>query len=164
MPKLNVPEPAPVVLAAIGRAFQNPVAWTPEECAEFEAFRRRARVRRTETRFLERRGKLVYRSVGKRGADLPVHPLIWEAAKRELRFLWDPNGVQAHLPPDPMRGVRSRQAKAAVRSAPILALFEKYQSRGRACVGLIVRAMAREDVVVNERYVRRVIAKFRSRP
>lgn len=164
MPKLDVQEPDPVVLAAIGRACQNPVALTPEACARFDAFRRRAWVRRVETRFLNRRGKLVYRSVGKRGDDLPVHPLIWEAAQREQRFLRDRDGVQAHVPPDPMLGVRSRQAKAAQRSAAILALYEQYRSRGRACVGLIVRAMVQKSVVVSERSVRRVIAEFRSRP
>lgn len=139
------------VLAAIRAARANPKLLSSAEEAEFHRFRNRANIRRIETVRLIRRGTLVFRLKGRRGADLPCHPLEWERRKA-LETLQRVLRGDARRAPDPLLGVRARQTKAQARAQQVLDLYPLYAHRKRAAAALIAKNLGEK-----EHYVRYVL-------
>src|SRR5207342_341465 len=94
-------------LAAIRSALANARSLSAEEEREFFQFRSTARVRRIETLCRERRGRLIFRLIGRGGADLPCHPIEW-SNRQALRKFQRTLGRIFRQPPSPTRGVQSR--------------------------------------------------------
>lgn len=137
-------------LAAIKQAHAAPRHLTASEAQEFLAFRRQARLTRIESICLSRRGRLVFRERGARGADLPCPPFEWRYRQSLLayqRLL----GRLARRPPTDL-AVAARRTNAELRAARVLAIYPDYANRGRAAAALIAKKL-------NERqaYVRRIL-------
>lgn len=141
----------PAALAAIRAALANPRPLSVEDEAEFQQFLGRVRIRRIETIRLIRRGNLVFRLKGRRGGDLPCHPLEWErlnAMERYERALhWPPR-----QPPPSSLGVRARQTKAQARAQRVLDLYPFYRHRNRDAAALMAKKLGEK-----EPYIRRIL-------
>lgn len=144
-------DPENAALAAIRAAHANPRLMSAEEEAEFYQSFRRSTIRRVETIRLIRRGELVFRLKGKRGADLPCHPLEWERRHALGNFQRALRG-DIRQTPDPFLGVRARQTKAQARAQRVLSLYPFYAHRGRAAASLIAKRLGEK-----EHYVRRIL-------
>lgn len=140
-----------VALAAMRVALARPKSLSLEEEQAFLRFRAKAWVRRIETLSLVRRGRRVFRRVGRGGADLPCHPIEWDIHQALLKFQ-QLLGRVFRRPPVSALGVQSRQTKAAARAQRVLDVYPQYQHRGRHAAALIAKTLD-EHVF----YVRRVL-------
>jgi hypothetical protein len=121
------------------------------EAEDFQRFRRTSAIKRIESIWRARRGNAAFRIRGQRGADLPYPPFEWTYRKALAKFLGETEPSEQHIP-DPMLGVRARQAKAQVRAQRVLELYPVYQNRGRNAAALIAKKLKEK-----EHYVRRIL-------
>ena len=129
----------PDAIAAMRLAHATPQPLSAEQEAEFNRFRSRALIRRIETIRVIRRGRLVFRVRGRRGNDLPCHPLHLEAQRALEKWQRQVDGDRRR--PDPSLGVRARQTKAQARAQRVLDLYPLYAHRGRAAGALIAKKL-----------------------
>lgn len=130
---------------------------TPEEAAEFEASRRNGRIGKGSdtTESLIRRGKRVFRTMGKAGADLAFPPEMYDIARQERDFLTLVATLRRQVPTE--QAVRTRQARSNQRIERILQLLEQHAHLGRGAAAVVAAKMK-----VTASYVRRVRAAKRT--
>lgn len=92
MPKRKIrdsllpPDAEATALAAMREALAHPHVLTADEERDFLQRRAHGAIERHEYTVTVRRGKRVYRTAGKAGADLPVPPYYMEMLKRQRDF------------------------------------------------------------------------------
>lgn len=143
--------PSAESLAAMKMAHANPKPLSPEGAQEFHSLRSRSWLQRLATICRYRRGRMVFRVTGRAGADLPCHPAEWANHQALLRFQ-RLLGKVFRRPPQSALGVQSRKAKADARAQRVLAVYPRYQLRGRHAAALIAR-----ETGESRPYVRRVL-------
>lgn len=154
------PEAEAAALAAMREALAHPRVLTADEERDFLERRAHGAIERHEYTATIRRGKLVYRTAGKAGADLDVPPYYWEMLKRQRDFETECAKVERGIGTK-RRNMRALPRKAGeARRARILAAVAKLShlpERNRA-------AVAAKRLGVSVRTVRRVFKEKRPVP
>lgn len=152
MPKRPLPpDPpeTPAVLKAIKLARQNGKQLSMQEAKEFEAFRSRSNIRKLPNTIIKtRRGQTVYRTEGKAGADLMMHPEVW-VQKKVQRDLEVGISKVARRAPNPQLGVAARQKRSETLRLIVEKLAKKYENLGRFRAARIAK-----EVGISAKHVR----------
>ena len=135
---LLTPEQDEVLLAAMREALKHPGrVLSADEEREFLERRAHGWIERHEYTVIERRGKIMYREPGRRGADQPVPPFYMDMLKRQRDFDTDLAKVERALAFKYQRRL-VRECKAADRATRIRELAKTITGYGS------VKAIARK--------------------
>lgn len=160
MPKRPMPPDSPEtldVLEAIKLARQNGKQLTEQEVKEFAAFRSQSNISKLPNTIIKtRRGQTVYRTEGKAGADLLMHPEGWKhkQAQRDIEAVISKALRRA---PDPKLGVTTRQIRADALRKKVERLAIKYENWGRFRATKIA-----DEVGVSAKYIRELLKPERT--
>jgi hypothetical protein len=104
----------------------------------------------------ERRGELVWREIGKAGADLPMTPHGWKAAQATKAYLSNINKIirYAKFLESRHKGNDKQIENAKLLQAEVNRLWTQLESKGRGRAAIIASKLG-----ISARHVRRIVQK-----
>jgi hypothetical protein len=154
-----LPAPDDPVLLAIKQAHKQPQPLSEEEAREFIPSEGLI-LRGPGARLLKRRGKLIWRKMGKAGADLDRPPLAVECDRAQQRYETDLSKIERLGRAIRMRreaskkGILARQQKAKEMRATVLQLTAQHANKGRNLASFIAKRLG-----ITPQRVRQILAE-----